>query len=177
MAESCRNTARAVGGWTEMARKDMRLVEVITLSEHTRETVLDVLDANDLDYSISDHTNDPDTSATISFPLPSHTVEPIQNELAALDLGEDMYTVVVEPETITSDRLGESDDRFEQVEGLGHQGISRSELHSKAADLIPDLVIYSLMTAITKSRSTCCLPTLFGQNPLPYRDFTYGLQE
>jgi len=132
-----------------MARKDMRLVEVITLSEHTRETVLDVLDANDLDYTISDHTHDPDTSATISFPLPSHTVEPIQNELTELDLGEDMYTVVVEPETITSDRLGESDDLYEQVEGLGHQGISRSELHSKAADLTPDLVIYSLMTAIS----------------------------
>lgn len=132
-----------------MARKDMRLVEIITMSESTRNTVLDVLEANDLDYSISDRTDDPDTSATISLPLPANAVEPIQKELDDLDLGEEMYTVVVEPETVTSDRLGASDNLYDQVEGLGYQGISRSELHSKAADLTPDPVIYSLMTAIS----------------------------
>jgi uncharacterized hydrophobic protein (TIGR00341 family) len=127
----------------------MRLVEVITMTHPAREAVLDVLEANDLDYSISDRTDDPNTSATISFPLPAHAVEPIQKQLDDLDLGEDMYTVVVAPETITSERLDNSDHRFEQVEGLGYQGVSRSELHSKAANLTPDLVIYSLMTAIS----------------------------
>lgn len=132
-----------------MAREDMRLVEVITMSESTRRTVLDVLETNDLDYTISDRTDDPDTSATISFPLPAHAVEPIQRQLDDLELGEEMYTVVVAPETVTSERLSASEDRFEHVEGLGHQGISRSELHSNAADLTPDPVIYSLMTAIS----------------------------
>ncbi len=137
------------GGVSPVARKDMRLVEVITMSRSTRETVLDVLDDNDLDYTVSDRTDDPETSATVSFPVPANAVEPIQTELANLDLGADMYTVVVEPETVTSERLGPSDDRFEQVEGLGHQGISRGELHSKAADLIPDPAIYSLLTAVS----------------------------
>lgn len=127
----------------------MRLVEVITMTESTRADVLNVLSENDLDYTISDHTADPETSATISFPVPAHGVEPIQKQLDELDLGEDMYTVIVEPETVTSDRFGESDELYEQVEGLGHQGVSRSELHSDAADLTPDLVIYSLMTALS----------------------------
>lgn len=119
------------------------------MTESTRNTVLEVLRERDLDYTISDHTDDPETSASISFPVPAHSVEPVQKRFDELGIGEDMYTVVVEPETVTSDRFGESDDLYEQVEGLGHQGVSRSELHSDAADLTPDLVIYALMTAVS----------------------------
>jgi uncharacterized hydrophobic protein (TIGR00341 family) len=127
----------------------MRLVEVITMTRSARETVLEVLKARDLDYTISDHTGDPETSATISFPVPAHSVEPLQKQFDESGIREEIYTVVVEPETVTSDRFGESDELYDQVEGLGHQGISRSELHSEAADFTPDLVIYLLMVAVS----------------------------
>lgn len=132
-----------------MAREDMRLVEVMVMSPAARERVTDVLGEKELDYVVSDRTNGPEAPAIVSFPLPAHAVEPVQNRISGLDLSEDIYTVVVEPETIVSTRIENSEGLFRQVEGLGHQGVSRSELHSSAADLMPDLVIYGLMTGIS----------------------------
>ena len=127
----------------------MRLVEIMTFSEPARANVLDLLARKELDYVVSDHTTGSDPTATVSLPLPAHAVEPIQHELSDLDVDDDLYTVVVDPEAVVSERFGGSSGLYSRVEGLGHQGISRSELRSQAADLIPDLVIYVLMTAIS----------------------------
>lgn len=127
----------------------MRLVEIMTFSEPIRAEILDLLARKELDYVITDHTDDGDESATISLPLPAHAVEPIQHSLDDLGAEEDLYTVVVDPEAVVSRRFEGSSNLYSTVEGLGHQGISRSELRSQAADLIPDFVIYALMTAIS----------------------------
>lgn len=132
-----------------MAREDMRLVEVMTLSSTAREHVLDVLEAKELDYVVSDRADETDPSATVSFPIPVHAVEPVQVRLDELDLADEIYTVVVDPETVESTRIAESEDPYQEVKGLGHQGVSRSELHSSAADMMPDLAIYGLMTGIS----------------------------
>lgn len=84
----------------------------------------------------------------ISCPLPASGVEPIRKELGELELSDQVYLVVMDPETVVPAETNE-EDRYSQVEGLGYQGISRSELHSKASDLVPEFTIYTLMTAIS----------------------------
>ena len=132
-----------------MAREDMRLVEVMMMSDAAREHVLDILEEKELDYVVSDRTDGDNTSATVSVPLPAHAVEPVQDRLDELDLDGDIYTVVVEPEAVVSTRIEDAEGLYQEVEELGHQGVSRSELHSTAADLMPDLTIYGLMTGIS----------------------------
>jgi hypothetical protein len=94
-------------------------------------------------------TNDPSRSAMISFPVAAHAVESIQDEIADLDYRDEMYTVVYDPETIVSDRLDDDVEEDPQVGALAPGRISRRELHSKAADLLPDFVIYTILTAIS----------------------------
>ncbi len=127
----------------------MRLVEVMLLADEARTELLDVLDAEQLDYSIVDMTDDPTRSAMISFPVAAHAVESIQDQIADLDCRDEMYTVVYDPETIVSDRLDDDVEEDPQVGALAPGRISRRELHSKAADLLPDFVIYTILTAIS----------------------------
>ncbi len=132
-----------------MARQDLRVVEVLTLDETAREEVIEILEDNDLDYVVTDDSDGDSESATITFPLPTRIVEHVQTSLEDLEVDDDLYTVVIDPEAVVSDRFGESDDPYHQVRGLGYQGISRSELIATATDLVPDRTIYLLMTGIS----------------------------
>lgn len=131
-----------------MKDRNMRVLKVLVTCEETHSKILTILDDNDLDYVISDHTRDPDTAAMISCPLPASGVEPVRSKLGELELSDQVYLVVVDPEMVVPAETNE-EDRYSQVEGLGYQGISRSELHSNASDLVPEFTIYSLMTAIS----------------------------
>ena len=132
-----------------MARQDLRVVEVLTLTTEARERVTEILDDNDLDYVVTDDSDGSSGSATVTFPLPTRIVEHVQTSLEDLDVDDDLYTVVVDPEAVVSDRFGESEDPYHQVRGLGYQGISRSELIATATDLVPNRTIYLLMTGIS----------------------------
>ncbi|KTG07793.1 hypothetical protein AUR64_02805 [Haloprofundus marisrubri] len=125
----------------------MRLLEVMTFSEATHRNVVSLLDEDDLDYVVTDHTERPGASAVVSVPLPTQTVEHVQSRLETLDADE-MYTVVVAPEAVVS-TADDGDRAYRRYEALEHGGISRNELESKAADLIPDLGTYAVMTAIS----------------------------
>lgn len=132
-----------------MARQDLRVVEVLTLTRAARDEVVGVLEDNDLDYVLTDETGENSESATVSFPLPTRTVEHVQTRLEELDIDDELYTIVIDPEAVVSDRFGDSEDPYNEVRGLGYQGISRSELIATATDLVPDRTIYLLMTAIS----------------------------
>lgn len=132
----------------KMRDRDMRILKVLVTHAESHKKILTVLNNNDLDYVISDYTRNPDTAAIISCPLPVSSVEPVRNQLNELNLDDDVFLVVVDPETVVPAETTE-EERYSQVEGLGYQGISRSELHSKAGNLIPEFTIYSLMTAIS----------------------------
>jgi uncharacterized hydrophobic protein (TIGR00341 family) len=130
-------------------RRDMRVLQVLVLSEGTHQDVLTILEDDELDYVVSDRTDNPGRSAVISVPLPTSSVEHVQSRLEAVDVREDLITIVVDPEAVVTDRFDKSDNPYTEVQGLGYQGISRSELRSKATDMIPDRPIYLLMTAIS----------------------------
>jgi uncharacterized hydrophobic protein (TIGR00341 family) len=127
----------------------MRVVQVFVLSEGCQDEVIALLEDDELDYVVSDRTDEPGESAIVSVPLPTSSVEHVQTRLEALDVRNDIITVVVDPEAVVTDRFDGSGDPYTEVQGLGYQGISRSELRSKATDMIPDRPIYLLMTAIS----------------------------
>lgn len=132
-----------------MPRQDMRLIEVMLLSEGVRGEVLDVLEAEGLDYNVSDRTDNPNASGLISFPIPATHVESIQERLAALETGGEMYTIVYDPEAVVSNRFGTANTAIDAGGPLSPDRISRRELHSKAAELLPDYVIYTALTGVS----------------------------
>ncbi|WP_224270861.1 TIGR00341 family protein [Haloprofundus salinisoli] len=130
-----------------MMHEDMRLLEVMTFSESTHHEVAALLEEDGLDYVVTDHTDSPGAPGIVSVPIPTQTVEHVQSRLETLDADE-MYTVVVAPEAVVA-TTEDGKRAYGRYEGLEHGGISRSELDSKAADLIPDLGTYAVMTAIS----------------------------
>ncbi|MFC7195962.1 TIGR00341 family protein [Halosimplex aquaticum] len=131
-----------------VVEEDLRAVEVLILDPDSYEQVVTVLEEFDLDYVVSDQT-DGDGSAVIRFPLPAETVEHVQDRFEALGIDDGLYTVIVDPEVIISDRFDGKAELYHEVKGLGYQGISRTELQGKTADLLPDLSIYVLLTVIS----------------------------
>jgi uncharacterized hydrophobic protein (TIGR00341 family) len=127
----------------------MRILEVLVLTSGAGEQVFSLLEEDELDYVVSDRTDAPGGSAVVSVPLPTSAVEHVQSRLEALEIRDDIITVVVDPEAVVTDRFDATDNPYNEVQGLGYQGISRSELRSKATDMIPDRPIYLLMTAIS----------------------------
>ncbi|WP_424019237.1 TIGR00341 family protein [Halorientalis pallida] len=136
-----------------VVEEDMRVVELLVLTAQTFERAVAVLDDLELDYVVSDRTDDTDGSAVVRFPLPSHLVEHVQSRFESMGIDEDLYTVVVDPEVVVSNRF-ESDELYREIGGRGYWGVSRSELKGRAGDLIPDLSIYVLLTAISSVVAT-----------------------
>jgi len=131
-----------------VARQDLRMVEVLALTEEARERVIGVLEGDGLDYVVTDDTASEERASIVSFPLPTRTVEHVQRRIDELDVDGDVYTVVDDPEAVVSDRFG-NDDPYHEVRGFGYQGVSRSELIATATDMLPNRTIYLLMTGIS----------------------------
>ncbi len=129
----------------------MRKVEMMVMSAEARDRVTDVLEQENIDFAVSDQTADADDSAIVIFTLPAGEVEWIQDEvdesLVDINAGKDVYTVVSDPEAVVSPRL-DIREQHGVMESEGPERISRDELHSTAADMLPDLTIYSILTAI-----------------------------
>ncbi|WP_246391712.1 TIGR00341 family protein [Halosimplex pelagicum] len=132
---------------------DMRAVEVLVMDPDTFQEVVGVLRKFDLDYVVTDRT-DGDGTAVIRFPLPAQTVEHVQDRFEAMGIDDSLYTIIVDPEVIISDRFDGATEPYHEVKGLGYQGISRTELQGKTADLLPDLSIYVLLTVISSLVAT-----------------------
>ncbi|WP_433630482.1 hypothetical protein [Halomicrococcus sp. NG-SE-24] len=132
-----------------MAREDMRLVEVMAMSEKARTETVAFLEEEGLKYTVSDDTRDADAAAHISFPVSAHRVESVQTGLTERDIAGEIYTVVDNPETIVSARFDDGVDGAAGARVASYQRVSRSELHSKAADPIPNVVVYTILTAIS----------------------------
>lgn len=146
-----------------MVREDMRLVEIMVQTEPAQERILSLLDDEQFDYAVTDSTDRSDASAIVTLPLPTHAVESVQSRLDGLDVNHDAYTVVVNTEAVVSD---ESADTWTDggEETITRRRIARDELHSKAADLLPELVTYLLMTALSAIVATAGV--LLGSMPV-----------
>jgi uncharacterized hydrophobic protein (TIGR00341 family) len=130
-----------------MPQDDIRLVEVLALSEETTKHVRRVVESEDLDYVVSHSPTASDESARFAFPVPARSVEHVQSRLSDLQT-DDTYTVVNAPEAMLSPRFKDGKP-YEEVIGQAYRGISRGELRSKADDLLPPFGLYALLTVVS----------------------------
>lgn len=131
-----------------MEDENVRLVQILTVSETATDAITAVLREEGLDYGLSDHTGDPDLSTLVTFPLPSSSVEPVLDRIYDLELADTSYTLVVDTEAVVTDRDNHLDADNGEVQPIATERISRNELRSKARALLPDYGVYGGMTAI-----------------------------
>jgi uncharacterized hydrophobic protein (TIGR00341 family) len=149
-------------GELAMSEHDMRFVEVLVLTDTARRRVTALLAEGDIDFVLSEG----EDGARVSAPMPTGTVEHLQRRLEELEVHDGLYTVVIEPEAVVSDRFDADPDTGTHTT-LGSRGVSGSELHAAATGLLPDLPIYALLTAISAVVATAgvlmnSLPVLVG---------------
>jgi len=120
----------------------MRLVQVF-IPEGTRETILDQLDEEGVDYAVTPETGRKEYSDVVTFPVPTNAVEPILARLRDVGVEEDSYTVVIAPETVISKRLGTLAAKDERLT------IAREELLARAEDMAPATSTFVIMTVVS----------------------------
>ncbi|MFB6251391.1 MAG: TIGR00341 family protein [Halobellus sp.] len=136
----------------------MRLVQVM-IPTGKREAVLDVLDDEGVDYAVSDETSGRDYTAVVTFPLPTSAVEPVLEQLRGVGIERDAYTVIVQAETVVSDRFEALKERYKSDDEEGSNGsrIAREELVARADEMAPTIRPYVLMTAVSAIVATAGL--------------------
>jgi len=108
----------------------MRLIQVL-VPEGARESVLEALDDQGIDYALFDEVGRGDFEAMVQFPVPESGVEQVMDRLRDAGVRGDSYTIVLPTETVVSQRLAALVERFPGLR------ISREELYARAEDLAP----------------------------------------
>ncbi|MGQ4556684.1 TIGR00341 family protein [Halobellus sp. GM3] len=136
----------------------MRLVQVM-VPTGKREAVLDALDDEGVGYAVSDETSSREYTAVVTFPLPTAAVEPVLDRLRGVGIERNAYTVVVQAETVVSEKFEALEERYESDEGENNNGnrIAREELIARAEDMSPTVRPYVLMTAVSAVVATAGL--------------------
>ena len=125
----------------------MRHIQV-TIPVGTRETVLDLLDEEGIDYVVTDETSNREYDAVVHFPVPTNAVEPILDSLQEAGLDEESYTVVVDAETVISRKFDQLQEEY-ATETVEEEQISRQELLTRADELTPTFNVFFGMTLIS----------------------------
>ncbi len=126
----------------------MRLVQV-TVPAGKREAVVDVLESEGVDYVLTEETSGRQYTAVASFPLPTSAVEPVLEALREAGLERSAYTVVVDAETVVSDRFEELQARYETDEATDGDRIAREELAARAEDLAPETTSFVVLAVVS----------------------------
>ncbi|WP_299268509.1 TIGR00341 family protein [Halorientalis sp.] len=134
----------------------MRLLQV-TVPTGKRETVLDSLDEEGVDYVVTDETSGREFTAIVYAPLPNPAVEPVLEQLRDAGIDDQAYTVVVEASAVVSQRFDELEERYAEREAVDEDRIAREELLGHAEDLAPTLRTYTTMTVISAIIATAGL--------------------
>ncbi len=87
----------------------MRYIE-ITIPDGQRRAVLDVLEAEGVDYIVSDEVGRQEHDAAVRFPLPTRAVEGVLDRLSEADLSG-ARVVVIDAETVVSEEFDELRER------------------------------------------------------------------
>ncbi|MFC7202771.1 TIGR00341 family protein [Haloferax namakaokahaiae] len=125
----------------------MRLVQVL-VPTGKRNAVVETLEAEGIDYAISEETSGRGFAAVVTFPLPKVAVEPVLEHLREAGIERDAYTVVTNAETVVSKRFDELQEKYDESDRNGDR-IAREELASAADDLAPSMRTFLTMTIIS----------------------------
>jgi uncharacterized hydrophobic protein (TIGR00341 family) len=125
---------------------NVRLVQV-TIPAGKREGVLDTLDDQGIDYVVTDEVSGREYTAVAYVPLPTNAVEEVLDTLREAGIEKDAYTVVLNAETVISERFEELEDRY--AEEKDEDRIAREELEARAEELAPSTRVYAIMTIVS----------------------------
>ncbi|MFC7202714.1 TIGR00341 family protein [Haloferax namakaokahaiae] len=120
----------------------MRLVHVLIPIGKT-EAVLDELDAEGIDYAVSEEVGRGEYEAQVSFPVPTSAVEPVLTRLRNVGIEDDGYTIVLSAETVVSKRFADVRAQYTDL------SLSRAELVSRAEEMAPALSTFVVMTIVS----------------------------
>ncbi|WP_312908029.1 TIGR00341 family protein [Natronosalvus caseinilyticus] len=122
----------------------MRLVELL-IPKQKREAVEETLKDEDIAFTLVEEGSRDEPSVVITFPLPAPAVESVLDELRDVGIDEDSYTVILEAETVVSEKYDALEERYAQNTAR----ISREELQAQAKDLTPRFSTYLVMTVMS----------------------------
>jgi uncharacterized hydrophobic protein (TIGR00341 family) len=129
----------------------------VTIPSEKREAVLEVLDDEGIEYTLTDETSGREYDCAVHFPVPTSAVEPVLDRLRESGLGDDAISVTVETESVVSRDYDRLEERFTEDPESPEQ-IAREELQSAATDLVPaSLPIYAGMTVVSAIIATAGL--------------------
>ncbi|MFC5367150.1 TIGR00341 family protein [Salinirubrum litoreum] len=129
----------------------------LTVPIGKRDAVVDVLDDEEIEYTLTEESSGRDYSCAVHFPLPTGAVEPVLDRLRDAGVNEQAVTVTVETESITSREYDRLEARFAE-DAESPEQIARDELQSAAADLVPaSIPVYAGMTIVSAIIATAGL--------------------
>jgi len=133
----------------------MRLIQTL-VPDGKRETVVDLLEAEEIDFAMTTETSTSGYSDIVYIPAESDAVEGIVDDLRAIGVEREGYMVISDVETIVSEQFEEKQDENDE-ESNGDERISREELRTKARNLSRSTTNYLLLTVISAMVATAGL--------------------
>ncbi|WP_290818825.1 TIGR00341 family protein [Halovivax sp.] len=130
----------------------MRLVQLY-VPHGERDSIVATLDAEGVDFGITEETGDGNFEAIASIPVAPKAVDPLLSRLRSAGLHRDSYVVVLAAETIVAGREADPADRFEGAR------ISRDELRARAEELAPALSTFLALLVLSTVIATAGLLT------------------
>ncbi|GKZ14169.1 TIGR00341 family protein [Haladaptatus sp. T7] len=132
----------------------MRLVQV-SIPTGERETVVETLDSEGIDFFLTDETGGRRYTAIATFPLPQNAVQPVIDKLHDAGLSDEAHTVIIDAETDTSRQFEQLAKRYEAENGADR--IARDEILTAARELSPRLRTFVFMTVVSAVVATAGL--------------------
>jgi uncharacterized hydrophobic protein (TIGR00341 family) len=133
----------------------MRLVQV-SIPAGKRETVVGVLDDEEVDYMLTDETSGREYTDITYFPLPTNAVQPILDKLDDAGLGDEVHAVIIDAETDTSRRFQKLEEKYAE-KSEETERIAREEIRTTAREMSPELSTFVSMTIISAVVATAGL--------------------
>ncbi|WP_049896731.1 TIGR00341 family protein [Natrialba chahannaoensis] len=133
----------------------MRHVE-ISVRPETHDPVLEVLDVEQIDYTVVPTDDSSEYVSLISFTLPKSAVEVVLDELEEVGLDENDHTVVVTADTVISREFGELRDQY-TGEILDGERLARYELFAESEGLVSTIPVYVTLTLVSAIVATAGL--------------------
>ena len=133
----------------------MRYIQT-AVPEGKRQIVLDLLNEKEIDYVVSDETSSREYDCIVYFPAPTGAVEAILDELQKEGIKKKSHTVVLEAETVVSEKFDDLQEEYANDSGTEDQ-ISRQELITRADELTPPFSVFLTMTVVSSLVATAGL--------------------
>lgn len=134
----------------------MRLIQTL-VPEGKRETVIEVLEAAEIDFAMTAETSNSSFSDIVYIPAQADGVEDILEELRSVGVERDGYMVVTDVETIVSEQFETATESDEDDSNGETERISRDELRTKAENISRSTPNYLALTLISAVVATAGL--------------------